>query len=84
MSFGLTNASATIQSLVNNILREYLDRFYIVYLNNILIFSDNKKEYEGHITTVLQILKKAELWIKPKKCVFHINKIEYLRFIIIS
>ena len=61
MLFGLTNALAIIQSLINNTLREYLDRFYIIYLNDILIFSNNKKEYKGYIITVLQILKKARL-----------------------
>ena len=82
--FGLTNVSATIQNLINNILKKYLDRFYIIYLDNILIFSDNKKEYKKYITTILKILKKIRLKIKFKKYTFHINKIEYLGFIIIN
>ena len=84
MLFGLINIPATMQSLINNILKEYLDRFYIIYLNNILIFSDNKKEYKEYIIMVLKVLKKTKLQIKPKKCTFHINKIEYFRFIIIN
>ena len=53
MSFGLINVLATMQSLVNDILREYLDRFCVIYLDDILIFLDNKKEYEGHVMIVL-------------------------------
>ena len=84
MPFGLTNAPATMQSLVNDTLREYLDRFCVVYLDDILIFSDNEKEHEGHVTTVLQALEKAGLRIKPEKCAFHVNEVEYLGFIITS
>ena len=84
MLFRLINAPAIMQSLVNNILKKYLDRFYIIYLDNILIFLDNEKEYEEYIIIVLKILKKAGLRIKSEKCTFHINKIEYLGFIIIS
>ena len=73
-----------MQNLINNILREYLNRFYIVYLNNILIFLNNKKEYEGYVIIVLQMLEKVGLWIKSEKYVFYINKVEYLGFIIIS
>ena len=65
-------------------MRKYLDRFYIIYLNNILIFLDNEKEYEEHIMTVLKVLKKVGLRIKFEKCAFYINEVEYLGFIIIS
>ena len=61
MLFRLINTSATIQSLINDILREYLDRFCIIYLDDILIFSDNKKEYKEYIIIVLKALKKAKL-----------------------
>ena len=82
MLFGLTNTPATIQNLINDILRKYLDKFYIIYLDNILIFLNNKKEHKEHITIILKILEKIKLKIKPKKYTFHINKIEYLGFII--
>jgi predicted PolB exonuclease-like 3'-5' exonuclease len=49
MPFGLTNAPAICQELVNNVLREYLDIFVIAYLNDILIYSQNKKEYKEYI-----------------------------------
>ena len=65
-------------------LKKYLDKFYIIYLNNILIFLNNEKEHEEYITIVLKILKKVGLRIKPEKCVFYINKVKYLKFIIIN
>ena len=84
MLFGLTNISATMQNLINNMLKEYLNRFYIIYLDNILIFLDNKKEYKEHIITVLKMLEKTKLKIKSEKYTFHINEVEYLGFIITS
>jgi outer membrane protein TolC len=56
MPFSLTNALATCQELINNVLRAYLDIFVIAYLNNILIYSQNKKEYKEHVQTVLTLL----------------------------
>ena len=61
ISFKLINAPVIIQNLINNTLKEYLDKFYIIYLNNILIFLDNKREYKEHIIIVLKILKRAKL-----------------------
>ena len=84
MLFKLINTLIIMQNLINDTLREYLNKFYIIYLNNILIFLNNEKEHKGHIITILKTLKKTRLRIKPKKCVFHINKIKYFKFIIIS
>ena len=70
--------------MVNNILKEYFNKFYVVYLDNILIFFNNKKKYIGYIIRMLKTLKKIKFWIKLKKYTFYINKVEYLRFIIIS
>ena len=56
MPFGLTNTPATIQVLINNILREYLDRFCVAYLDDILIYSDNIKDYKKHVRLVLKAL----------------------------
>ena len=84
MLFKLINILAIMQSLVNNILRKYLDRFYIIYLDDILIFLNNEKKYKEYIIIILKMLKKARLWIKFEKCAFYVNKVEYLGFIIIS
>ena len=56
ISFRFINIPATIQYLINNILREYLDRFYTVYLNNILIFLDLEREYVGYIKKIFKAL----------------------------
>ena len=73
-----------MQNLINNILREYFNKFYIIYLDNILIFSNNIEKYVEYITAVLKVLEKVGFWIKPKKCAFYINKVKYLKFIIIN
>jgi hypothetical protein len=56
MPFGLTNAPATYQALINDVLREHLDIFVIAYLNDILIYSKNKKEHKDYVRTVLSLL----------------------------
>ena len=84
MLFELINTPIIIQSLINNILKKYFNKFCIVYLNNILIFSNNEEEYVKYIIIILKILKKIKLQIKPEKCVFYVNKIKYLKFIIIN
>jgi Reverse transcriptase (RNA-dependent DNA polymerase) len=71
MPFRLTNAPATYQALINNILREYLDNFIVAYLNNILIYSKNEKEYISHVIKVLEALKRTELKINEEKSTFH-------------
>jgi Reverse transcriptase (RNA-dependent DNA polymerase) len=72
MLFGLTNASALYQSLINNIFRKYLDDFVIAYLNDILIYSKTKEKHIKHITTVLEALEKADMRINGAKSIFHV------------
>ena len=64
MSFGLINAPATFQAFINNVLREYLDVFYIVYINDIVVYSKTKEEYVKHMSKVLQALRRAGLKLK--------------------
>ena len=66
--FGFTNIPVIIQALINNILREYLDRFYITYLDDILIYSDNIEDYKKHVKLVLKVLQEKKLLIKLEKC----------------
>jgi hypothetical protein len=80
MPFGLTNALATCQALINNVLREYLDIFVVVYLDDILIFSRNKVEHIDYIKLVLRALDQAELHLKPEKCEFYKEEVEFLGF----
>jgi len=67
MPFRLTNTSATIQKLINNILYENLDIFVIIYLNNILIFSKIKSKHIQYIKTILKKLKAKGFKLKPEK-----------------
>ena len=78
MPFGLTNAPATFMTLMNNILREYLDQFVIVYLDNILIYSKNKDEHTKHVKKVLEKLREHHLFGKLSKCEFFKDELEYL------
>lgn len=68
--FGLTNAPATCQQFVNDTLRQYLDRFCVVYLDDILIYSKNLKEHRQHVRTILETLLSAGLYVKGEKCEF--------------
>ena len=68
LPFGLTNAPATFMTLMNDIFREYLDEFVIVYLDDILIYSKTKEEHLKHLCLVLKTLKKHKLYAKLKKC----------------
>jgi hypothetical protein len=80
MPFSLTNAPATCQALINNVLRAHLDIMVVAYLNDILIFSRNKQEHVEHVKEVLQYLDLADLRLKPKKCKFHKDEVEFLGF----
>ena len=82
MPFSLTNALATYQALINNVLRAHLDIFVITYLDNILVYLANKREHIQHVKTVLTLLKQADLKLKPKKCKFYKQEVKFLRFII--
>ena len=84
MSFDLINASVTFWTFVNNVLRRYLNQFIIVYLNNILVYFKMKKEHVQHVKKVLQTLKKVDLRIKSGKSEFHVQSVQFLRFIITS
>jgi hypothetical protein len=68
--FGLTNAPATFMCLMNGMFKDYLDKFFIVFLDDILIYSKTKEEYEHHLRMVLQVLREHQLCIKLIKCTF--------------
>ena len=82
MPFGLTNASASFQTLMNQILRPYIDKFVLVFMDDILIYSNTLEEHREHLRLVLQALKDAKLYAKPKKCVFNKPEVEFCGHIV--
>ena len=82
MSFGLINAPTSCQELLNNTLREYLDIFVIIYLNDILVFSQTIEEHEQHVKKMLECLSKRNLLIKSEKCDWHKREVDFLKFIV--
>ena len=84
MSFELTNASATFQTYINNVLRKYLDKFVIVYLNDILIYFKTKKKHVHHVQKVLEAMKRVDLRIKLEKSEFHKEEVKFLDHILFN
>uniref|UniRef100_A0A3P9HPM7 Gypsy retrotransposon integrase-like protein 1 n=1 Tax=Oryzias latipes TaxID=8090 RepID=A0A3P9HPM7_ORYLA len=84
MPFGLTNAPAIFQNLVNDVLRDFLNRFVFVYLDDILIYSRNQEQHVYHVRQVLSRLLENQLYVKAEKCEFHVPIISFLGFIIDS
>jgi hypothetical protein len=82
MPFGLTNAPATFQAFLNDVLREHLDNFVVIYLDDILIYSRNVRDHIQHVRLVLAKLHAAELQVNLKKCVFHATEVEFLGYVI--
>ena len=80
--FGLTNAPIVFMCLMNDIFINYLDKFVIVFLDDILIYSKYEEELEHHLRLVLQVLRENHLYAKLTKCSFYQKKIHYLGHII--
>ena len=70
MPFALTNAPTIFMDYKNRILRPFLDKFFVVFIDDILIYSKIEKEHEEHLRTVLQILKEKQLYTKLEQCDF--------------
>jgi len=77
MPFGLTNAPATFQTSVNTILRKFINVFVIVYLDDVLVYSKGKEEHVQHLELVLQAIQTAGLFVKPSKCEFMKEELEF-------
>src|SRR5436189_1250331 len=82
MPFSLQNTPAAFQHFINHTLHEFLDKFTSTYLNDIIIYSETKKEHHEHVYKVLKALQKAGLQINIDKCEFSIQETKYLSLII--
>jgi len=82
MPFGLTNAPAAFQRFMNDIFSDMLDVCVIIYLNDILSYSDNKELHRKHVCEVLRRLHENGLYAGTNKCTFHTDTVEYLGYIL--
>ena len=80
--FGLTNAPAAFMELMNRVFKDYLDKFVIIFIDDILIYSRSEEEHEQHLRTVLQILQENKLYAKFTKCEFWMKQISFLGHIV--
>ena len=82
MSFGLTNASATFMRLMNSIFHEYLDKFVIIYIDDILVYSKTEEEHAEHLRLVLTRLRDHRLYAKFSKCEFWLKELIFLGHVV--
>ena len=82
MPFGLCNAPGTFQHYMNDTFRDFLDKFLIIYLDDLLVYSDTLAEHRRHVRMVLERLRDAELCLKPSKCQFHVQEVAFLGYVI--
>nr|GFA98117.1 reverse transcriptase domain-containing protein [Tanacetum cinerariifolium] len=84
LPFGLTNAPAVSMDLMNRVCKPYLDKFVIVFIDDILIYSRNEEEHANHLRIILELLKKEKLYAKFSKCDFWIRIVQFLGHLIDS
>ena len=82
MSFGLTNTPAYFMYLMNKVFISYLDKFVVVFIDDILVFSKNEEEHEEHLRLVLQKLRANQLYAKASKCEFWLDEVSFLGHVI--
>ncbi|GJS04068.1 reverse transcriptase domain-containing protein [Tanacetum coccineum] len=82
MPFGLTNAPAVFMDLMNRVCKPYLDKFVIVFIDDILIYSKTKEEHEVHLKLVLELLRKEKLYAKFSKCEFWLQEVHFLGHVV--
>ena len=82
MSFGLTNAPSFFMHMMNKVFMDFLDKFVVVFIDDILIYSRNEEEHKGHLRAVLQRLREHQLYAKFSKCEFWLKQVGFLGHIL--
>jgi hypothetical protein len=82
MSFGLTNAPAYFMTMMNKVFMKYLDKFVVVFIDDILIYSKDEKEHEQHLRLIMEKLREHKLYAKFSKCEFWLTKVGFLGHIV--
>ena len=82
MSFGLTNAPAYFMNMMNKVFMEFLDKFVVVFIDDILVFSKNKQNHEVHLRLVLEKLREHQLYAKFSKCEFWLDEVAFLGHVV--
>nr|GEZ20881.1 putative reverse transcriptase domain-containing protein [Tanacetum cinerariifolium] len=82
MPFGLTNAPAVFMDLMNRVCKPYLDKFIIMFIDDILIYSRSEEEHEADLKTILDLLKKEKLYVKFSKCEFWMKEVQFLGHVV--
>ncbi|MCI24121.1 retrotransposon protein, partial [Trifolium medium] len=84
MSFGVTNAPAIFMEYMSRIFHPFLDKFVVVFIDDILIYSKSEEEHKDHLRIILQVLEEKKLYAKLSKCEFWMKKISFLGHVISS
>jgi hypothetical protein len=82
MSFRLTNAPAYFMYMMNKVFMEYLDKFIVVFIDDILVYSMNEEEHEGHLCLILQKLRDHKLYAKLSKCEFWLKQVAFIGHVV--
>ena len=84
MPFGLTNAPAAFMDLMHRVFQPYLDQFFVVFVDDILIYSQSEREHEDHLRIVLHLLRDHQMYAKFSKCEFWLIEVRFLGHIVLA